>query len=98
MYLKVTNRFKEIINILTYLSISLTIVAIYFLIIYFSQSTKPSIIFISFSISLFIGWTFITNRKKMSRFIIKKITKLEENVKDEKKRELSDILNDITGK
>ena len=98
MYLKVTNRFKEIINILTYLSISLTIVAIYFLIIYFSKNTNPLTIFISFSISLFIGWTFITNREKISKFIIKKITKLEENVKDEKKRELSDILNDITRK
>ena len=98
MIVKKTNELKRAIYIMTYFVGCLIIVSFYFIVMsLFSELSVLKVVF-SFLLALTLGGIFIHFRKKIFKFVVKKISKMEIYVKDEEKRYVDRVINQVTKK
>ena len=98
MIVKKTNELKKLIYIMTYFVGCLIVVSFYFVFMsLFSELSVLKVIF-SFFLALSLGGVFIYFRKKIFKFVVKKISKMEIYVKDEEKRYVDKVIKDVTKK
>ena len=98
MIIKKTLKLKKIIYIVIYFIMCLLIVNLYFIFMTFFSELNILKVTFSFLLALSLGGIFIYFRKKIFKFILKKISKIEIYIKDEEKRYVDNVIRQITKK